>query len=342
MADGSLDPGLARLAATTPIPGPRDPARVMLVTTVKDEGPNILEWVAHHRRVGFTDIVVFQNDSTDTTDLALRELARIGAITYIDNAFRKGGTALAYQNRAYRRAARLPAYGECAWCMALDGDEFLQVNTGAGRVQDLIAALPDADEIRLNWRVFGAGGARRLTQALVSARFTRANAADVAVRHPMPVKTLFRTDAFDRPGIHLPKNPARLGLVTRNGSGRRAEEVVVRGFQITDPEPYRLAQVNHYMVRDAESFLVKSMRGSSSHPERAIALDYWRKRNQNHAEDLALAAQAEATAAAMAELDAASGGRLGRLRLRALRLWRERVRAALDRPGGAALYDALV
>ena len=62
--------------------------RVMLVTTVKDEGPNILEWIGYHRMIGFTDIVVFQNDSFDTTERALWTLQEMGVIRYLNNDFR--------------------------------------------------------------------------------------------------------------------------------------------------------------------------------------------------------------------------------------------------------------
>jgi hypothetical protein len=40
---------------------------VMAVSMMKDEAPYLLEWVAHHLAVGFTDIVVYTNDCTDGT-----------------------------------------------------------------------------------------------------------------------------------------------------------------------------------------------------------------------------------------------------------------------------------
>ena len=45
-----------------------------LVTTVRNEGPYLWEWVAYHRMIGFHDIIVFQNDSNDGTDQILRLL----------------------------------------------------------------------------------------------------------------------------------------------------------------------------------------------------------------------------------------------------------------------------
>ena len=40
---------------------------VSIVTMAKDEG-HVLEWVAHHHVLGFTDILAYTNDCTDGTD----------------------------------------------------------------------------------------------------------------------------------------------------------------------------------------------------------------------------------------------------------------------------------
>ncbi|MFZ1468612.1 MAG: glycosyltransferase family 2 protein [Paracoccaceae bacterium] len=315
--------------------------RVMLVTTVKDEGPNILEWIAYHRMIGFTDIVVFQNDSFDTTERSLWTLQEMGVIRYLNNDFRRPGRNT-FQNRAYRRAARLPEYGQARWCMALDGDEFLRVNVGQGRVQDLVGAVADADEVRLNWRIFGNSHLRRLDGRMVTERFTMANEITLPSRHPMPVKTLFKTDSFQLPGIHMPKRPVAEDRIIRNGSGTLIDQVLVRGFQVTDPQPYALAQVNHYMVKDSDSFLMKSARGSSSHPDRAIALDYWKKRNVNREEDRTLASLAEAIGDEVRSLDTRSGGLLGRLRSRSLWAWRRRIADIKVQPVMRGLWEQLV
>lgn len=316
--------------------------RVMLVTTVKDEGHNILEWIGYHRMIGFTDIVVFQNNSFDTTERSLKILADMGVIRYFNNDFKKASVRATFQNRAYRRASRLPEYAEADWCMALDGDEFLRVNVGDGRVQDLIATVEDADEIRLNWRIFGSSSHRHLNPQLVTERFTQASELHLPAHFPVPVKTLFRTESFQLPGIHMPKRPKLGQPVVRNGSGRRIEEVMSYGFQVSDPEPYKLAQVNHYMVKDSESFLMKSTRGSSSHPERTIALDYWRKRNLNRDEDRTLANLADEIREEVRSLDIASGGILGRLRNRSLRLWRQRIATLKTEPEMMRLWEQLV
>ena len=314
----------------------------MIVTTVRDEGPNILEWVAYHRLIGFDNIIVFQNGSFDTTEKTLKVLHRMGVVRYYENNYRRPGRT-GYQNKAYRRAARLPEYQSSEWCIALDGDEFLRVNIGKGRVQDLVSAVEDASEIRINWRIFGNSEQRHLNSRLVLDRFTMANEASLPSRRPVPVKTLFRTDQFRGPGIHTPRQFLGENRVVRVGSGARLEDVVSRGFQVTDPEPYKIAQINHYMVRDSDSFLMKSLvRGSSSHPERNIALSYWKKRNVNLQECLGLKDFSGQVRAEMKRLDLDSGGILLRLRTRSLRMWSKRIAELKATPEGEQLWNSLV
>ena len=108
----------------------------LLVATIRNEGPNILEWVAHHRLCGFDRIQIHHGDSTDTTAETLQALDRIGAIELHDSRNGWGG----HKVQAYKYAARTEAFAQSDWCIALDGDEFFNVTTGSGAVGDLIAA----------------------------------------------------------------------------------------------------------------------------------------------------------------------------------------------------------
>jgi hypothetical protein len=51
--------------------------KVMAVSMMKDEAPNLLEWFAHHLAVGFTDILVYTNDCTDGTVEMLQRLEEL-------------------------------------------------------------------------------------------------------------------------------------------------------------------------------------------------------------------------------------------------------------------------
>jgi len=310
----------------------------MLVTTIKDEGPNILEWVAHHRVLGFGTIQVYQNDSTDETQKSLRTLAKIGAIEY----YRNHCARQQWQNKAYRRASHSESYASSDWCLALDGDEYLNVKIGDGQVTDLIERCADADEILLNWRIFGSSDFTDLSDEMVTTRFTRAefdkNILDI---HLCGIKSLFKTTSYRRPGIHLAKVPLIDQPVTRNGSGLLKDAFFRKGWRSFDPLQRKLAQVNHYAVRDISSFLIKSAKGSSSHVGRELKLKYWQLNNLNDEHDLTNAVRTDKVRAEMARLDDLSNGRLFMLRARSLEIWQEKIHAFKSDPAMSELRETL-
>lgn len=290
--------------------------RSVLVATAKNEAPYLLEWVAHHLELGFDDIILYQNDSDDLTHETMTLLQEMGIVTYSDNRAAPGR----HQIRAYLRASRLPAYKAADWAMALDLDEFLVIKTGDGRLADLVAAVPEADVIRVNWRIFGSAHHRQPSDDLVTDRF-RLTGHGVDADRFQPYKTLFRPAPFLRPGVHRP--PALEGvdestLRVVNGSGLALPDFRELNFNCTDPAGARLAQINHYMVRDLASFMLKIARGSAHQSNRAIGRRYWTARNQNLIRDDSMAPWLPRLHARMESLNRKSGGQLMELRRRAI------------------------
>ena len=52
--------------------------RFLAILCVRNEAAFLMEWLAHHRAVGFTDFLVFSNDCQDGTDAMLDRLAEMG------------------------------------------------------------------------------------------------------------------------------------------------------------------------------------------------------------------------------------------------------------------------
>jgi hypothetical protein len=142
---------------------------------------------------------------------------------------------------------------------------------------------------------------------LVSENFTRCETRSGGMR---VFKTLFRRDRFERPGIHQPRGgePGAPEPVTINASGLRLPQFTQRNFQCTDPARACHAQINHYITRDAGSFVLKAARGSAHQANREIGLKYWVLRGRNAAQDDTLAQRAGQIRARMEEYDRMSGG----------------------------------
>jgi hypothetical protein len=64
--------------------------QVTAVSMMKDEGPYVMEWVAHHLAIGFSDLVVYTNDCSDGTDTMLIRLEELGLVHHRRNLIPEG------------------------------------------------------------------------------------------------------------------------------------------------------------------------------------------------------------------------------------------------------------
>ena len=72
------------------------------ITSVRDEGAYLIEWLAHHRAVGFDHFVVFSNDCSDPTTEILDHCAGQGWLTHVPNPgpYHEQGIQFTALNRA--------------------------------------------------------------------------------------------------------------------------------------------------------------------------------------------------------------------------------------------------
>lgn len=273
-------------------------AQRLMVTAMRNEGAFIPEWIAWHRRIGFTHFLVYTNDCEDGTDRILDRLAESGLVTHRPNP-PEGKKTVQWQ--ALTRARHEPVLMAAEWVMVADIDEFLVIHAGEGRLDDLMAAMPEAGAFAIDWRMFGSGGRVDFQPGLVGEQFTRA-APDVLVWpwRAVQFKTLFRNENLRQLGVHRPKFDGA-DPVWSDGNGARIRPPA--GTVLTHAGPrYGLAQVNHYALGSVEDFLVKADRGRPNRADLPIRLDYWLERNFDAVEDLALARHAPALAVEVAAL----------------------------------------
>jgi hypothetical protein len=272
---------------------PKGRGRCAIVTTMKNEGPFILEWLAYHRAIGFDDIIVYTNDCTDGTDTMLQMLERRGIVQWRENRFRE--MDLKPQHAALQSAENEPLIQNAKWVTCIDVDEFVNIKTGDGTLNALFAAVPDANMISMTWRLFGNGDVHDYVDGPITEQFLRC--APEYARKPHQAwgfKTLFQNiGLFKKLGVHRPKglNPQLWEDINWvNGSGLPLPREMYRnGWRSTiDTYGYDLVQLNHYAVRSAESFLVKRDRGRVNHVDRDQGLAYWFRMNNNFEEETSI------------------------------------------------------
>ena len=170
----------------------------------KNESAFLLEWIAYHKTIGFTDIVILSNDCEDGSDEMLDHLPKSGEIIHLrnDGPYDDRGIQFA----ALKRADRQKAMKEADWIMHLNIDEFLNIHVGDVQIAYLLDALPDADAVALTWP-FGNNGIIEYKNRLITDQFARATSK---IMHwpwrAFMIKTLYHHNGiYGKLGVHRQK-----------------------------------------------------------------------------------------------------------------------------------------
>lgn len=265
-----------------------DPIRILCITTMRNEGPHLLEWIAHHRALGVDEFLVFTNDCEDGTDDMLDILAEEGWLHHIRQDVPAHKSV---QWQALKVARTHSAYQAADWVMVIDCDEFINLAEPLKDLRDLISAMPQkTDAIMLPWRLFGSNRKRAMQGGLTVETFTRAAPLALRANWQCFFKTLYRRTAFGRPGVHRPKarkEGRAANWVTASGepvqdAAEGAEEPILK---VGEPHAGSLVQLNHYSLRSIEDFLAKTHRGLPNRRGKDVGLGYWLERNLNTIEE---------------------------------------------------------
>lgn len=264
----------------------------IIVACMKNEAPYILEWIAYHRAIGIDGFLIYTNDCSDGTTELLERLQEMGLIQHRRNDDWKGKSP---QQHALNRALKEDILRQAEWIVHIDVDEFINVRTGNGTLDDFFAVVPDASNIAMTWRLFGHNGVTGIADDFVIAQFDTCAPKYCPKPHTAwGFKTMFRNiGAYGKLSCHRP-NKLDVAWQNRvkwvNGSGQdMTAEVCQNGWRNSRKSiGYDLLQLNHYALRSADSFLVKRQRGRALHVDRSIGLNYWIRMDWSDVRDVTI------------------------------------------------------
>lgn len=251
----------------------------VIVGCMKNEAPYIVEWVAYHRAMGVDNFLIYTNDCSDGTSEILDRLQEMGVLQHRNNDDWKGNSPQQY---ALNQALKEPVIQNADWILHIDVDEFVNVRTGNGTLQDFFDAVPEATNVAMTWRLFGHNNVTRLVDEFVIDQFDTCAPKFCPKPHTVwGFKTMFKNiGAYEKISCHRPNKlneDKRSDVRWVNGSGRdMTGEAVDNGWRNSKKSiGYDLIQLNHYALRSAESYLIKRQRGRALHVDRSIGLNYW-------------------------------------------------------------------
>lgn len=229
---------------------------IALCAIVKNELRSIVEWLAYHKALGFTDFVIYDNESTDGTEKVLQVLDQAGELLWLEWPHSVGARP---QRLAYDHMRR---HSTADWIAFFDVDEFLHLRRHQTIGEFLSHFDDDVNGIAVHWLAFNSSGQDRYRAAPVIERFTEALPRGSHYNRSM--KSIGRREKIAATGIHsLAVSEGR--YVTPSG-----KDVQLITGQMLRGHDFRVAALHHYLVKSMEEFEEKRNRGhaNSQDPEK--------------------------------------------------------------------------
>ncbi len=271
---------------------PKNNSGNVIVGCMKNEAPYIVEWVAYHRAIGVDNFLIYTNGCDDGTSEILDHLQDMGIVQHRNNDNWKGNSPQQY---ALNQSLKEPVIKNAEWVIHIDVDEFMNIRTGNGTMQDLLDAVPDATNIAMTWRLFGYSGVTELSDDLVIEQFDQCAPKYCPKPHTVwGFKTMFKNiGAYEKISCHRP-NKLIEGFEKKvkwvNGSGKpMGGDYETQGWRSSKKNiGFDLITLNHYALRSAESYMIKRQRGRALHVDRSIGINYWIRMDWSDHTDLSI------------------------------------------------------
>lgn len=232
--------------------------KLAVLTSARDEGIYLLEWIAFYRSIGVENVFIYTNNLTDGSDKLLHCLHEAGIVHWVDNTG-EGCAGVDNQLKAFAHAyTMLPALLDYAWCLTVDLDEWFTPSSSFNHNLPALLAqesLQDADAVVATWRVNGPHHQLKWSDHLSCERF-------VALEpHPL-VKSVHRPRRFLRCSHHVPVSPQRRVFKTVDGVPHATETMSVYETSFSNQSTVK-AEVHHFILRSLEEFVWRYARGEN-------------------------------------------------------------------------------
>lgn len=221
-----------------------------VVTSIKDEGPWFLEWLAHYKAIGAENIFVYSNNARLEDNNLLNILAEHGEIFWILNEVEPSTSP---QKKSFQDAIwRNHFLSSHKYVLFCDADEFLISKDECDPVLQsgfLLGAGDAFDNLVVNWEWIGDRSALRWDEGLVIDRFVNG-----AVHNKK--KCVFRPEcAVSMHQVHFPIMLE--GSRSCGADGSVILDITSDTFVPLEPK----VLLRHYFAKSFEEFLLKVTRG---------------------------------------------------------------------------------
>ena len=242
---------------------------VAVMTVVHNDGPYIMEWVAHHRALGAAGIFIYSISGEDNSETLLEALADEGLITWIK--CENGADVSARWKANTHFLSCLPQSLDYRWSLIIDIEEFVVLNLE--RYQSLADFARQREEqgatvVALSRLIFIPGGQASWSRRPLAERFTtRLPVGERSVKSMFLTRNVIGSHSGEpivAPGVDCVYHKASGAL--HHWPGRR--------FSASQGDPvFGDAWINIYRIKSIDEVIWEENKsGLRDHPDGHVAL----------------------------------------------------------------------
>lgn len=276
----------------------------ILASSMKDEAPFVVEWLAYYKVLGFDEFHIAYNKSNDNTEELLKALEAAGELTTYENTLKFSKSPQGNAGIIFNKA-KIVDDGD--WVFWPDTDEFLNIHLGNKKLDDLLEYLDaeNCDTILVQWRIFGDSGQSGIPERMIDYGMVGASAPDMWLSRSIKAvwKSSSKFSGFGVESLHRPlvntSAQSQPRAILSNGDPIRPNLPPNAGWLMGDddggnhwasrqPGALTLAQLNHYSVKSRDSLMLKRVRGRGWAPEGSDERhtdEFYKKYNRNECVD---------------------------------------------------------
>ena len=239
--------------------------RTSILLRIRNEGPYLVEWLAHYVTLGFDDIVIVHNENDDGSTRLLDLFEKNGICRIFESpAYQKDGVELTPGQRAVTTIKEQRVFAQSKWLFTVDADELLVLKQHR-KITDFIEAHADSEQILFSWDLF----VPDLKSSDFNGDFNMRRRFNSVIDDNSHIKSLSRIDKY--PGKVSPHRIISKSKKTTLADGTVIDPVglSLRNWKSDfDPETEAMlsagrsaASLYHYRFKSALEFCMRQTRG---------------------------------------------------------------------------------
>ena len=233
--------------------------KICLCAIVKNENLYIREFVDHYKKIGYNNIIIYDNN--DEGGEYFEKIIE----DYIESGFIKIIKINDFREKSPDKIPQFYAYKDCYsrfnklydWLSFFDIDEFLEIDKKYGLIQDFLKdkIFNRCKNIKVNWLVYHDENILYYENKTLQERIKKYNYSNPINRH---IKSTVRGNLSKNYWEKL-ENPhtSLLRFTSCSSSGKK----IMYNSPFNDPPDYTNALLKHYCNKSFEEYCLKLKRG---------------------------------------------------------------------------------